>query len=372
MTRLSKILIISSEFPPGPGGIGNHAYNLSLYLSKNGHDITVLTNSENASDIEAEEFKLQQNFKIVFIKRYEWPIITYLERIYETIRILYSEKVDFCFCTGKFSLWLGYLIKISKFKVKVIAIVHGSEINSPSGYNHLITNKALKNINNIIAVSEFTKSLLPKDLQNNAIVIPNAIDYAFFNHSVNNEASGRSVNPILVTVGNLTKRKGQFNVIKALPRLLKVYPNLHYHIVGLPTLQTEMQELAGRIRVENNITFHGKVSVEMLKKVYRMSDIFIMLSETQASGDTEGFGIAILEANAVGLPAIGSKNCGIESAIWQGKSGFSVDPHNEMEIEDALNKIIENYDVFSENARVWAYKHDWARVGKAYDLFLKR
>ena len=41
--------------------------------------------------------------------------------------------------------------------------------------------------------------------------------------------------PQLITVGNLTQRKGQHNMINALPELLKKYPDLHYHCVGIPT-----------------------------------------------------------------------------------------------------------------------------------------
>ena len=37
------------------------------------------------------------------------------------------------------------------------------------------------------------------------------------------------------------------------------------------------------------------------------SNIFIMLSNNLISGDVEGFGIAILEANYFGLPAYRSK-----------------------------------------------------------------
>ena len=36
------------------------------------------------------------------------------------------------------------------------------------------------------------------------------------------------------------------------------------------------------------------------------SDIFIMMSEMTESGDVEGFGIAIIEANSLGLPSIGT------------------------------------------------------------------
>ena len=38
-----RILIVSSEFPPGPGGIGDHAFNLAEQLTFNGFEITVLS-----------------------------------------------------------------------------------------------------------------------------------------------------------------------------------------------------------------------------------------------------------------------------------------------------------------------------------------
>ena len=42
----NKILIISSEFPPGPGGIGNHAFNISNELTKRGYGVIINTISD--------------------------------------------------------------------------------------------------------------------------------------------------------------------------------------------------------------------------------------------------------------------------------------------------------------------------------------
>ncbi|HAI19011.1 MAG TPA: hypothetical protein DCM10_13880 [Xanthomarina gelatinilytica] len=38
-----NILIVTSEFPPQPGGIGTHAYYLALHLVKNGYGVTVIS-----------------------------------------------------------------------------------------------------------------------------------------------------------------------------------------------------------------------------------------------------------------------------------------------------------------------------------------
>ena len=43
-------------------------------------------------------------------------------------------------------------------------------------------------------------------------------------------------------------------------------------------------------------------------------------------GDTEGFGITYLEANACGKPVIGGDSGGVGDAIADGESGYLVDP----------------------------------------------
>ncbi|MCB9276509.1 MAG: hypothetical protein H6564_20920 [Lewinellaceae bacterium] len=45
-------------------------------------------------------------------------------------------------------------------------------------------------------------------------------------------------------MGNVTRRKGQQNVIRALLTILERYPGAHYHIVGLPTQQPAFEALA--------------------------------------------------------------------------------------------------------------------------------
>jgi phosphatidylinositol alpha-1,6-mannosyltransferase len=68
---MKKTFIISSEFPPLPGGIGNHAYLLANYLHKKGYEISVLTDFRSAQKDNLFDQK-QKIFiyraKIVFIK----------------------------------------------------------------------------------------------------------------------------------------------------------------------------------------------------------------------------------------------------------------------------------------------------------------
>ena len=92
----------------------------------------------------------------------------------------------------------------------------------------------------------------------------------------------------------------------------------------------------------------------------------MMLSENMSNGDFEGFGIAVLEANALGLPAIGSKKSGIADAIKDGFNGKLVSPHNPFEIKEAVLEILNDYEKFSIQAKQWALQFQWEYIIPKY------
>ncbi len=356
-----KVLIISAEFPPGPGGIGNHAYNLAKSLHAKPHlTVTVMADSNYTSLTEIQEFDDTVSFAIHRIHRRRPVFLTYLNRITTAIKLV--GKNDQIICSGKFSLWIGGLLSLFFSSKKYIAVVHGSELDKKNKIVRQLTTYSLSKMDRIIAVSHYTKSFLNKHLP--GIVIPNGIDTAAFEANGVTATTKGSLH--LLTVGNVTPRKGQQNMIKALPMVIKDLPHVHYHMVGLPTKRDELISLARNLGVADHITFHGRVSQGDLKKRLQESDIFVMLSEHTAKGDFEGFGIAILEANIYGKPAIGSINSGITDAIDQGRTGYLVDPHQPEAIADALKKIIADYENYSINAKAWALKHDWEMISNMY------
>jgi phosphatidylinositol alpha-1,6-mannosyltransferase len=128
---------------------------------------------------------------------------------------------------------------------------------------------------------------------------------------------------------------------------------------------------AEALKVTSYITFHGSIDDRELKQKLVASDIFIMLSSEDESGDVEGFGIAILEANALGVPAIGSINCGIEDAINNFDSGVLVDFENTTQIEKAIKTILLNKNKYQVSSVKWAQQHDWSSVVKSYIALLR-
>ncbi len=86
----------------------------------------------------------------------------------------------------------------------------------------------------------------------------------------------------------------------------------------------------------------------------------------------EGFGAVITEAYQFGKPAVGSSNSGIEDAIQDGKTGYLTKQQNPQDIAEKIEKILQDYDSFSANAKKKYADFDWAKTAATYIDFYKK
>ncbi len=356
------IAICSSEFPPGPGGIGAHAFQLASFLTDRGFSISVYTAAREAHS--SNQFDLESSFEI---KRYQ-ANRNFLYKLFRSISFLYDirKRVDWVILSGSSQLILSLFVRVLS-KAKTLSVIHGHEVLMARGIERRILHMALKSVNVIVAVSEFSKKiLLSSSLDKSIIVFPNGIPYK--NKTiVAHRARPRSQDHlILVTVGSITRRKGQHNVVQAIPHLLLVFKRVDYHIIGMPSEKLELDRLAKELKVFEYLHYHGVIDDVEKVRIVSESDIFIMLSENQPNGDVEGFGIAVLEANQLGIPAIGARNTGVEQAIDNGVSGVLVGAKNTREIVQAVVEITNSYKKYVEGSIHWAKKHDWQVIGEKY------
>lgn len=366
---MRKILLISSEFPPGPGGIGYHAYSLCVCLNDIGFYVVAMSPADFVSEKEVLEFDVVQNFQIIRYPRIGWK--TYLNRWKITKEFLAENNIDTVILSGKFSLWQGWLIKIFFKDQKTLAILHGSEVNLNNSILRKFTHLSINAADTVVSVSNFTRDLLPDWIkkQREITIIPNGI----FLHRIKSLSTESLLEgfPILITVGHVSPRKGQHRVIQALPKLKNLYPEIKYHIVGRPVYQSNLEALAEELGVQDHIQFHGRIkNHDDLGCYYQESDIFMLLSENQNDGDVEGFGIVALEANERGLPVIGAKYCGVEDAVSHGISGLLVDGNDINEICEAVKYCIDHGCELSEGAHKWAQQHQWKEIVKEFEVLL--
>ena len=355
------IVLLTSEFPPLPGGIGNHAYHLAEYLCDSGYQVSVIADQRDTKENE-EVFDSSLKSKVYRVALKRFRVFMYLKRMWLCFKL--SKSADVLVCSGKFPLWIGALLK-SLIAAKTIAVIHGTEVNFTNPRLKKSMNASLVRFDTIIAVSNFTKRLVAHLNLNAITVIPNGVSMPVFK-DVKTPTEALKGMPKLLTVGHVSQRKGQANVIQHLPKLKLLFPEVHYHCVGLKTEIQTVMALAKSLDVLDNVTFHGHVSHKELMDFYKNADICVMLSETTPTGDVEGFGIALLEANHFGLPAIGAKGCGIEDAISHGKSGLLVDGHDTQEFCEAVTTILDNKTAYEKEALIWSNAHHWKHIIKRY------
>lgn len=363
--KQEKVFLITSEFPPQPGGLGHQAASLAFWLQRSGIDIGVVTNSRGlGSEADEKAFDRKASFPIRRASRHRMVAFTYFQRISLVFSQIKCATPMIVMASGKFSIWLAGFLGLFYSHHRYIAILHGSEL-ALNGLSGWLTKFCLGKFEQGIAVSWFTKSLAEKLAPQLIVtVIPNGFEPDRLDYF-----PGKCPLPgfpALVTVGNVSRRKGQQNIIRALPAILERYPKAHYHIIGIPTERTALESLAMELSVQECTTFHGALPDEELAPHLRGMDIFLMLSESQPDGDVEGFGIAILEANHLGLPAIGANDSGITDAIKDGYSGKLVSPKDTKAIADAVENIMQDYSAYANHAKIWANDFTWAKVIEKY------
>lgn len=335
-----------------------HAYALAREFFQRGASVHVI--APFRKDFNHKQFDETEPFDLV---RYN-PDSFFLEKIFAHFRFLWrnKKKESYIILSGSAQQLLSIFI-CWFYKAKVIHVLHGHEILMAKGLKKILLLKALKKGDYLVAVSEFSKKLLLENgIELPVKVIPNGV------YLKNGLADARKIDfPLrLITVGSITQRKGQLNVIRSLSCIKEKLGPVEYHMVGIPYEKEKVLRAANDLNVSGEIFIHGVLSNAQRDALLATSHIFMMLSENLPDGDVEGFGIAILEANALGIPAIGSVGTGVEQSIHHGITGLLVNPHDPYDISKAVKTVISNYSKFSENSRKWAAGHSWKIIADSY------
>ena len=372
-----RLLLLSSEFPPGPGGIGTHAYQLAHHLSGRGWAVAVAVSQGYAPPAERDAFNRRQPFIVLpLAERADgrlWPVA----RLWGIAALIRAARPQVVVASGLRSLWLAWALR-PLFGLSYVAIGHGTEFHSASAARGL-TARAIAGAAAVVAVSDYTADLVrqagrPRHL----VVIPNAADGERFRPGLATDAlrafwavEGRRV---LLTVGRVCERKAQDVVIRALPRVLAVHPDVVYVMAGLPEKQAEYMALAERLGVGHAVRFTGLVAEGDLPALYDLADLFVLVSRQTAAGDVEGYGIVVQEAALCGAPAVVSQGCGLTEAIREGETGVSVPPDDPAATAAALIALLDDDAArrrMGHRARELAASATWAERVADYDQLLR-
>lgn len=145
----------------------------------------------------------------------------------------------------------------------------------------------------------------------------------------------------ILTVCGIEQRKGVLEMVKALKESglegvnLTVAGELHDDSEYLGTVRTEVSNLG----LNSRVRFTGKLDHMSLLQEYRSADVFMMLSYW------EGYGMAIAEAMAFGLPVISTTAGAIPDLVDNGITGLLVEPGDWKKASMYLRDLFRDYSL---------------------------
>lgn len=321
---MSRIAVLSYDYPPNDGGISRLASAVVSELSKRAHEVDVLS---LAADGRAGPEQPAASTREV---PRAWPMrdletFRYLRRLpagTPVLATIWNPEATLAWLAGR---------------ARVTVMAHGNEVMPyPSGLapwvKDRLRRRVLGSAQAVVCNSRYTQRLV-HDLAPgaNTVVICPAVDAERFAGEHDPAAIRRQLGlpldkKLALSVSRLDAYKGHDVVLRALAKLPpEIRGRLHYAIAGRGSHLAASQKLASELGLNDCVTWLGFVGDETLPGLYACSDLFVLCTreDPQARG-VEGFGMVFLEAQAAGLAVVGTRAGGIPDAIVEGEGGWLV------------------------------------------------
>jgi len=285
-----KILFVTHRYPPRTGGVETHVQEIATRLADLGHDVVVFS-ADAGDDVPTlttdDGVRIRRFRSLSLDKAFYWaPQIAVAVRR-ASADIVHAHNYH------AFPLFFA-AVGITDERFVVTTHYHGQ---SASGFRDLLLSAyrpfgrwAIRQADEVIAVSEWERDRLREDFGINATVIPNGVDVDRFADADPEERE----RPYLLCVGRLEEYKGIQHVIQALPQL----PEYDLVIAGSGPYREELERTARKTDINDRVHFLGYVEHRRLPKLYAGADSYISLSEFEA------YGMTISEALAAGTPCV--------------------------------------------------------------------
>ncbi len=329
-----KLLIFSYDYPPSDGGIARLCQEIASGMSSFYESVTVLTRKKVGQSIPYNYHKVNvvqlPSTRLLGELAALWFLLTLKERKRYTVLCgLWHPE-------AALALLAGYK--------NIFVLGHGTEfLSGKSSFRKnfwlpIYCKWVLKNVKNTIANSHYTQKLIldiNSNSNSNCEVSPLGVNHNFFKPKDRIKENEKLQ---LCTVSRIQQFKGHDFVLKTLAQLpVEFKTKIEWHIAGTGSYLSPLKEMVVDLGLSDQVFFHGFVKDEFLPEFYSQADVFVLCTrEEQESTSVEGFGLVFLEAQACGVPVIGTNTGGIPDAIEKENGGWLIEQDNEDELTDLL------------------------------------
>lgn len=228
-----------------------------------------------------------------------------------------------------------------KTKIPLVVSEHFSQINKDEIEANLfkVAQDIYRQADALIVVSPSLGVRIKDHFNQEFIYIPNIVDLEVFNYQEKKASQGFT----FVSVGNLIDTKRMDLTIKAFYKNFKDKPDVTLKIFGGGPNFKALSKLIKDLKLENQVFLKGLSSRTRIAETFKQADCFVLPSQA------ETFGVAYIEALAMGLVVIATK-CGGPEAFIDQSNGLLIDVDNERQLIWAMDYMFKNADTYDHFA----------------------
>lgn len=374
-----RVLLLANNFPPVRGGSASVYANLARCSAG---EVAVLAASSDYTDglpfIGWREHDRGAPYPVMRLplmrtilgaqqqgwRRLSWAVwdVGIRLRLTAALAVLVLRGGVRTVCVGELMAG-GWVLRLLRWVpgVRTVAYVHGEEITIGDTHDrpHRRARRALQDSDRVVVVSSFTRdavvALMGPGAAGQVVLIQNGVDTGHFQPRPKSpellRLHGLEGCFVFVSVSRLVEKKGTDTAIRAFAQVLARHPDCRLLVVGSGPYRDRLDEVAHECGVAGTVVFTGAVADDELVAHYQLGDVFVMPNRRMPDGDTEGFGLVFLEANACGLPAIAGRDGGSTEAVEDGVNGLVVDGHSVDAVAAAMLALREDAALYARLRR---------------------
>lgn len=221
--------------------------------------------------------------------------------------------------------------------IPLVITEHSSRVNKKNINQELfrVANEAYSNADSLIAVSPSLADRINKNFRKKSTYIPNIVDLNIFKYE--DKIKNNKFN--FVSAGNLIDIKRMDLTIEAFYKAFGNNPKITLTIFGQGPQRKMLEVLIDKYKLNSQVKLMGLCSREKIAEHFKKSDCFVLASQS------ETFGVAYIEALAMGVPVIATK-CGGPEVFINERNGLMIEVNDKRQLSKAMKYMYNNIDKY--------------------------